>query len=105
MKALKLNEEGITAQEIFSLHGLNFNFFNEHYFKTCMKRWKRISKLKGQKGLTQELRGRLLGGGRPRKAKDIKSLSKKDLQALAQVQYEVIEDLKKRTALAKKNSK
>jgi len=105
IKALKLNEEGMSAEEIFSMHGLNFDFFNEHYFRTCIKRWKKVSKLNGQRGLTQELRGRSLRGGRPRKAKDIKSLSKKDLLALAQVQYEVIEDLKKRKALAKKSLK
>lgn len=106
IKALQLSEEGISPKEIFSTHGLGFDFFNEHYFRTCIKRWKRIVRTTGQKGLTRELRGRMAsGGGRPKKAKDIKSLTLKELQALAQVQYEVIEDLKKRKALASKNSK
>lgn len=103
IKALKLNDDGVSPKEIFLEHGLNFDFFNEDYFRTCIKRWKRITRLKGQKGFMKELRGSSTGGGgRPQKEKDIKSLSLKELQTLAQVQYEVIEELKKRKALAKK---
>lgn len=101
--ALKLNEEGMLAKDIFASQGLNFNFFNEHYFKTCIKRWKRIKNESGEKGLIKDNRGRSSSRrGRPRKEKDIKTLSVKELQTLVQVQYEVIEELKKRKALAKK---
>lgn len=100
LKAIKLSIEGMSPKEIFYSHGLDFDFFNEYYFSANLKRWRKIYEQYGEDGFKQERRGRALGGGRPKKTLD--NLSMNDLKVIIEIQKGVIEELKKRKALAKK---
>lgn len=101
LAATKLYEEGMSPREIFARHGLDFDFLNEWYFSSNLKRWRQIyRKKKGEGVFTAERRGKN-STGRPKKI-SVKDLSKNDLEALVNIQARIIEELKKRKALAKK---
>lgn len=95
-QAVRLFDEGLTAPEIFEKFGLKFDFFNEYYFSSNLKRWRKVVSKEGDFSGVQR--------GRPRKPSDfsINDLSIEDLRALVFIQGEAIEALKKKKALAKK---
>lgn len=59
------NEEGKISTEIFQEAGFNLKVVGKGTAISCLKRWRRIYKIKGQSGLSEETRGR--SGGRPKK--------------------------------------
>ena len=100
LKAVKLCDEGMSPREFFASHGLDFNFLNEGYFRSNIKRWRAVYRRKKEDGFSTKRRGRK-ATGRPKKI-SIKDLSKNDLAALVSIQARIIEELKKRRALARK---
>lgn len=99
--AAKLYEEGVSPKEVFARYGLDFNFLNEWYFSSNLKRWRNLSRNKnGDDAFTIERRGKKTTG-RPKKI-NVKDLSKSDLEALVNIQGRIIDELKKRKALARK---
>ena len=75
IRAIKqYNEEGKTANQIFREAGFDLNVIGKHIPKDCLKRWRRIFKMKGGDGLQAEMRGKTKGG---RKLK-VKWSSEKD---------------------------
>lgn len=57
------NEEGKTVNQIFREAGFDPRVIGSYTPQNCLKKWRRIFKLKGADGLKTESRGR--GGGRP----------------------------------------
>ena len=77
IRAVKLyNECGLTSAEIFKQAGFDRNMIGKDQPKECLKRWNRIYRAKGERGLDIETRGR--SGGRPKKPKDTKDTSDTD---------------------------
>lgn len=96
--AIKRYDEGFGPAEIFEEYGLKFDFFNHEYYPTNLKRWRKIFQKHGESGFSVENRGR---EGRPSRV-TIDDLSLNELKALVEIQRDVIEQLKKKKALAKK---
>ncbi len=69
MRAVKLyQEEGLTSTEIFRRAGFDLTLIGRDQPKSCLKRWNKSYRTKGEKGLLEETRGK--GGGRPKKPRD-----------------------------------
>ncbi|TSA45286.1 hypothetical protein D4R51_02165 [bacterium] len=67
IKAVKLyNEQSSTAKEIFRQAGFDLNLIGKQKPKSLMQDWNRIYRVKGEKGLMEETRGKGSGGGRPK---------------------------------------
>jgi len=83
MRAVVLYEQGVTSPEIFRQAGLNLTMVGRNQPKDCLRRWNKIVKKKGTKGLS-EVRGKK-SSGRPK----IKNLTTADkIQRLeAEVAY------------------
>ncbi|KKQ45910.1 MAG: Transposase [Candidatus Moranbacteria bacterium GW2011_GWC2_37_8] len=63
IKAVKLyNKQGLTSKEIFRQAGFDLNVIGKQKPKDCLLTWNKIYRLKGEKGLRTETRGK--GGGR-----------------------------------------
>lgn len=58
------NEEGKISTEIFQEAGFDLKIVGKDTPKRCLKCWRKIYKVKGPSGLSQETRGR--SGGRPK---------------------------------------
>lgn len=98
IKAVEFNLKGMSADEIFIAHGFDPNFFEKDYFRYNIKRWKLKYENEGKDSLKQDTRGNT---GRP-KSVDLDNYSMDDLRAIVFIQDEIIEELKKKKALAKK---
>lgn len=98
IKAVEFFLKGMTAEEIFTSHGFDPNYFENEYFRYSIKRWKLKYESEGRDSLKEETRGNL---GRP-KSVDLDNYSIEDLRAIVFIQDEIIEELKKKKALAKK---
>lgn len=98
IKAVEFYLKGMSADEIFISHGFDANFFEKDYFRSNLRRWKVKYEKEGKNSLKEETRGNT---GRP-KSVDIDSYSLEDLKAIVFIQDEIIEELKKKKALAKK---
>jgi len=61
--SVKLYKQGLTSSEIFKQAGLDPNLVGKDQPSECLRRWKKIVKRKGVKGL-KETRGKK--GGRPK---------------------------------------
>ena len=59
-------EEGKTSNQIFREAGFDLNTVGKGTPKTCLRRWRRTFKMKGDDGLKAEMRGKTKGGGRPK---------------------------------------
>lgn len=69
LKAVKLyNQQGLTSTEIFRQEGFDLNLIGKDKPKDCLRRWNKVYRAKGERGLTIETRGR--AGGRPKKPRD-----------------------------------
>ena len=62
--AVELAKRGVSAQEIWRRAGLDMSMLKQEYPKGCLKRWKKITGLKGYDGL-KEGRG-IKSTGRPK---------------------------------------
>lgn len=94
--------EGKSPDDIFKDAGIPIEFFEERYCYYTLKKWKVKYQNEGKDSLRENKAG--LGSiGRP-KDKNLKNLSYEELQAIVQIQREIIKDLelKKKMALAKK---
>lgn len=100
VKAVDFYLRGMTADEIFIAHGFDPSFFEEGYFRFNLKRWKLKYELKGKDSLLEEDRGRN-ATGRP-KSIDLDEYTVEDLKAIVYIQDQIIEEVKKKKALAKK---
>ena len=98
IKAVEFYLKGMSADEIFLSHGFEANYFEKDYFRSNLKRWKIKYETEGKKSLIEESRGNT---GRP-KSVDLNNYSIEDLRAIVFIQDEIIEELKKMKALAKK---
>jgi len=92
--------DGFCAEEIFVDANINVNFFKPKYAQYCLKKWKKKYIEKGKESFDIEKRGSGLGG-RPKK-ENLDELTYEELQAIIEIQRGVIEELKKKRALAKK---
>ncbi len=98
IKAVEFYLKGMNADEIFISHGFDANYFEKDYFRSNLKRWKIKYETEGKNSLKEETRGNT---GRP-KSVDLDNYSIEDLRAIVFIQDEIIEELKKKKALAKK---
>ncbi|MBI99781.1 MAG: hypothetical protein CME67_01005 [Halobacteriovoraceae bacterium] len=94
---------GLNPKEIFEKANINLKWFSRDYPKSCLKKWKKKYLEEGRDSLFEERRGTGTGGGRPKNEK-LSELTYEELLAVIEVQKGVIEDLKKKKALTKKNS-
>lgn len=100
VKAVEFYLRGMTADEIFISHGFDPSFFEDSYFRFSLKRWKLRYELKGKNSLMEEDRGKG-ATGRP-KSVDLDEYTVEDLKAIVYIQDQIIEEIKKKRALAKK---
>lgn len=100
IKSVESYLDGLSATEIFTKAGINLNFFKPQYEKHCLKKWKKKYTEEGKESFSIENRGSG-AKGRP-KRQDLDKLTYEELQAIIEIQREVIEELKKKKALAKK---
>ena len=102
MKSLEKYLEGLSADEIFIDANINANFFKPKYAQYCLKKWKKKYIERGKDSFHIEKRGSGLSvSGRPKK-ENLNELTYEELQAIVEIQRGVIEELKKKRALAKK---
>jgi hypothetical protein len=102
LRCMDLYEKGLSAKGIFIDQGFNYTFLYETFFEDNLKRWRKLYKAKGKNAFFKENRGRSKNLGRPPKL-SIDDLSNEELKHFILVQAEVINQLKKKKALAKKN--
>ena len=101
VKAVQLLFDGLPPNQIFIKHDLDPSFFTKEYCRDLLKKWKIKYLEEGKDSLMLEKRGRGLGGGRKPKL-DLDSMDKEDLKSIIATQKEMIVELKKIKALAKK---
>lgn len=83
IRAVKLyNEQGLTSTEIFRQEGFDLNLLGKDKPKDCLKRWNKVYRANGERGLMVETRGRL--GGRHKKPRD-----KTDMDKIKRLEVEV----------------
>lgn len=100
IKAIKQYFNGKSPNEIFSDAGIDLSSFSEDYCRNCLKRWLKKHRDGGFDALKSDMRGKG-ATGRP-KSENLNNLSYEELEAIVKMQKEVIDELKKRKALAKK---
>lgn len=99
-KAVELYLAGQNPNKIFSNANIPIDYFKRDYCRCCIKRWVIKYKSDGKESLAEDLRG-VHSTGRP-KNENLNDLSYDELLALVEIQKGVIEELKKKKALAKK---
>lgn len=92
--------KGKHPNDLFTAAGIDLSFFEEKYAYFCLKRWKKKYMTEGKKSLLINLTG-INSTGRPVEEKH-DHLSYEELVELVAIQKEIIADLKKKKALAKK---
>jgi len=100
VKAVQSYLNGLSPNEIFTNAGINLSFFKAHYTQSYLKKWKKKFLENGKASFFVEKRGSGQGG-RPKK-ENLDELTYEELQAIIEIQKGVIEELKKKRALAKK---
>lgn len=100
INAVEMFLEGISGDEIFHSHGFDINFFEKDYCKYSLKRWKLKFEVRGEESFYKETRGNPIG--RPKNNLD--DLTMDELKAIVYIQGELLEEVKKKKALAKKPS-
>ena len=98
--ALLLHENGFSADQIFINAGIPLEEFPKGYARYCIKRWKKKVNDSGVGSLSSDGRGKN-ATGRP-KGEGLDDLTREELIAIIEIQREVLEERKKRRALAKK---
>ena len=102
IKAVKLYLSGMSPKQIFQEENIPIDYFQDDYFRNCIKRWLYKFKNEGEDSLKED--GRTFGAGGPGrpKSENLDVLTYDELLTLVEIQKGVIEDLKKKKALAKK---
>ena len=100
VKAVEFHLKGMTADEILIAHGFDSSFFEKNYFRLILKSWKLRYELKGKDSFLEEDRGKG-ATGRP-KSVNLDEYTLDDLKAIVYIQDQIIEEIKKKKALAKK---
>lgn len=99
--ALRSYLKGERPKNIFIKAKIPIHYFDDpKYCNSCLKRWKKKYEKHGQGCFKIDERGKS-STGRP-KTEDLDELSYEELQAIIEIQRGVIEELKKKKALAKK---
>jgi transposase len=100
-KALRSYLSGENPKEIFLKAKIPIHYFDDpKYCNSCLKRWKKKYEIHGQECFKTDDRGKN-STGRP-KSENLDDLTYQELQAIIEIQRGVIEELKKKKALAKK---
>jgi transposase len=100
LKAVKLNLEGMPANQIFQEAGIPLEYFITSYSRNTLKKWVRKFKEKGEDAFLGETRG-TCSTGRP-KIERFEELTYDELLALVEIQKGALQELKKQNALARK---
>ena len=100
VKSVEAYLDGLSATEIFQRAKINLNYFKPLYAQFCIKKWKKKYVEHGKESFSIEKRGSS-NVGRPKK-ENLDELTYGELQAIVEIQRGVIEELKKKRALAKK---
>ncbi len=105
LKAVKLFRSGSRPDDIFKDAGIPIELFRPDYCRLCIKKWLKKIDNEGAGSLKVDLRGKNAGAssGRP-KNENLEALTYEELLSLVEIQKGVIEELKKKKALAKKKS-
>jgi transposase len=100
LEAIEAYQSGLTAEEVFEEYGFDTSIYLNDYCSKAIKRW--ILKLAkyGEDSFFEQIRGKG-ATGRPKNI-DTANLSMEEMKALLDIQQGVIEELKKRHALARK---
>jgi hypothetical protein len=101
IKATELFLSGEPPEEIFKNHGIDPRFFVPDFCRSCLRRWAEKLETQGKSSFKTDSRGSG-STGRPAET-NLDSLSMDDLKAIIAIQEDMIEDLKKKKALAKKS--
>lgn len=84
VNAVKLYEQGLTPADIFRQAGINLNIAGRKKPKECLRRWNRIYRNKGDKGLMEDGRGKN-SPGRPKRPRD-----RSDADKIKRLEAEVV---------------
>jgi len=100
LKAVELYLAGTSPTDIFLSNGIEPCFFIPDFCRNCIKRWVSKYQSDGKNAFIRETRG---SGTHTKPVKaNLDSYSMDDLKSIILVQEEMIEELKKRKALARK---
>ena len=100
VKTVKQYLNGESPNDIFLKANIPIELFIKGYCLSCIKRWKKKYLEQGPESLKEDKRGHATIG-RPKK-ENLDELTYEELQAMVEVQRGLIEELKKKKALAKK---
>lgn len=100
VKAVESYLSGKSPNQVFEDANIKLQYFKPKYAQYCLKKWKKKYVEEGKDSFNIEKRGSG-SGGRP-KNENLSELTYEELQAIVEIQREVIEELKKKRALAKK---
>jgi hypothetical protein len=100
VKSVEKYLKGFSPDEIFKQESINLNFFKINYAQYCIKKWKKKYLEQGKEAFEVEKRGSG-STGRP-KSENLEKLTYDELLAIIEIQKGVIEDIKKKKALATK---
>lgn len=92
---------GTRPDDLFIEAGIDLSLFEEKYAASNLKRWKKKYMYEGKAALRLNSTGKN-ATGRP-KVEKLEDLSKEQLIELVQMQREMMDEIKKLRALAKKN--
>lgn len=99
--AVELYYDGLEAEEIFEVNGFNTKYFEKDYLRLSLKRWKLKYEVRGKESFFTESRG---SGATGRPKTNLDELTVDELKAIIFIQGELLEEVKKKKALAKKIS-
>lgn len=100
IKAVELNLKGDSPEEIFKTHGFDLSLFAERYANYTIKRWRKKYNEEGKSSLNNSQTG-TKATGRPKKESP-EDYTKEELWKLLHLQRDMIIEIKKQKALAKK---
>ena len=99
-KAVQRHSDGDAPNKIFDEAGIPSSEFPENYCRYNLKRWKKKVQDGGFNSLYEDARGKS-ATGRP-KSDHLDDLTRDELLAIIEIQRGVIEEVKKKRALAQK---
>lgn len=100
IKAVEAYLDGNSPKDIFRKAGIDLDMFILSYPSDSIKKWKKKYKEQGKECFDTETRG-IKSTGRPKKM-NLDDLNVAELKAMIEIQEEIIEELKKKKALALK---
>jgi transposase-like protein len=100
IRAVELNLKGTSPEEIFQTHGFDLSLFTDRYAVYAIKRWRKKYNEEGKSSLNTSQSG-TKATGRPKKDGP-EDYTKEELWNLLHLQRDMIIEIKKQKALAKK---